>query len=35
MHIGDLITIDLADDKQGTTVRVTPAGTKVIEEATV
>ena len=35
MHIGDLITIDLDDDKKGTTVRVTPAGTKVIEEATV
>ena len=35
MHIGDVISIDLDDEKQEIVINVIPMGTKVIEDATV
>ena len=35
MHIGDVISIDLDDEKQEIVINVIPMGTKVIEETTV
>lgn len=35
MHIGDVISIDLDDEKQEIMINVIPMGTRVIEETTV